>query len=67
MLSLIRKYSGAQQQRQTPDKTTEEEAKDGKKEQKEEEEEVDGTTYDPNADPRDPDKYYTFPPPVDAE
>lgn len=61
MLSLIRKISSSQH---TQDNMTEQQAKDDGNDDKHEDQqqqEVDGTSYDPDADPRDPGRYYTFP------
>lgn len=60
MFSLIRKISNSQQPKdnmEQPARTND--AKD--KHEDKQKEEVDGTTYDPGADPRDPGRYYTFP------
>jgi hypothetical protein len=60
MFSLIRKISNSQHPKE--DNMTEQaETGDIDKHEDKQEEEVDGTTYDPDADPRDPERYYTFP------
>jgi septal ring factor EnvC (AmiA/AmiB activator) len=60
MFSLIRKISNSQQPKEDnmeqQAKTDDEDTHEAKQQ-----EEVDGTTYDPRADPRDPGRYYTFP------
>ncbi|THY11436.1 hypothetical protein D6D01_08915 [Aureobasidium pullulans] len=58
MLSLIRKISSARQSTETLRKKDDNEVNADNTNR---EEEVDGTTYDPDADPRDPERYYTFP------
>ncbi|THY08131.1 hypothetical protein D6D02_07090 [Aureobasidium pullulans] len=58
MLSLIRKISSARQSTETLRKKDDNEVNADNTSR---EEEVDGTTYDPDADPRDPERYYTFP------
>ncbi|CAD0081560.1 unnamed protein product [Aureobasidium vineae] len=61
MFSLIRKISSSQHpSNNMPEHSTQE--NDTKQEEQEQQEEhVDGTSYDPDADPRDPGRYYTFP------
>jgi hypothetical protein len=60
MFSLIRKISNSQQPKDDMDQQAK--ADDvGDKREDEQQEEVDGTSYDPDADPRDPGSYYTFP------
>lgn len=65
MFSLIRKISNSQH---TKDNMAEQsktgsngDDKNESEQQEQQQEEVDGTSYDPNADPRDPGRYYTFP------
>jgi hypothetical protein len=59
MFSLIRKISSQQHKdNMTEDAKTD---VDDKQEDQQQQEEVDGTSYDPHADPRDPGSYYTFP------
>lgn len=61
MFSLIRKISCSQHTRD--DMTDHAKDDDGgdDKHENEQQREVDGTSYDPDADPRDPRRYYTFP------
>jgi hypothetical protein len=68
MLSLIRRISIAPSSQPSAtdvsEQNSDDEAKDITKLQQHaqtEHQEVDGTAYDPNADPRDPETYYTFP------
>jgi hypothetical protein len=59
MFSLIRKISSQQHKNNmTEDAKTD---VDDKQEDQQQQEEVDGKSYDPHADPRDPGSYYTFP------
>jgi hypothetical protein len=60
MFSLIRKISNSQHFK---DNMTEQAKIDDvdDKHEGEQQEQVDGTSYDPGADPRDPGRYYTFP------
>jgi hypothetical protein len=60
MFSLIRKISSSQHSK---DNMTEQAKSDNvdDKYEGEQQEEVDGTSYDPDVDPRDPGSYYTFP------
>jgi hypothetical protein len=59
MFSLVRKISSQQHKdNMTEDAKTDDETKHKDQQQQEE---VDGTSYDPHADPRDPGSYYTFP------
>ena len=60
MFSLIRKISGSQHTRDDMTEQAKDDGDDDKHETKQQEE-VDGTSYDPDADPRDPGSYYTFP------
>jgi hypothetical protein len=63
MFSLIRKISSQQHKdNMTEDAKTDDETKqEEQQQQQQQQEEVDGTSYDPHADPRDPGSYYTFP------
>lgn len=64
MFSLIRKISSSQHARDNMAEQSKRDDDDDKHEseqQEQQQEEVDGTSYDPNADPRDPGRYYTFP------
>ncbi|KAH0287668.1 hypothetical protein KCU62_g5765, partial [Aureobasidium sp. EXF-3399] len=60
LFSLIRKISSSQH---TKDDMTEQAKDDGVDDKHEikQQEDIDGTSYDPDADPRDPGSYYTFP------
>lgn len=60
MFSLIRKISSSQHPKDNMTEQTKPDDVDDKHED-EQQEEVDGTSYDPDADPRDPGRYYTFP------
>ena len=64
MFSLIRKISSSQHASGTIAEQPKSDGDDDKHEsepQEQQQEEVDGTSYDPDADPRDPGRYYTFP------
>ncbi|KAG9830102.1 hypothetical protein KCU98_g13825, partial [Aureobasidium melanogenum] len=62
MFSLIRKISSSQQPRgNMAEQSGNDDDKHEFKQQEQQQEEVDGTSYDPDADPRDPGRYYTFP------
>jgi hypothetical protein len=62
MFSLIRKISSQQQKDNMEQQTTTDDNETKHEEQQQQQqEEVDGTSYDPHADPRDPGSYYTFP------
>lgn len=60
MFSLIRKISSSQHTKDDMTEQTEDSGSNYKHED-EQHQEVDGTSYDPDADPRDPGRYYTFP------
>ena len=61
MFSLIRKISSSQHPKDNMTEQTKTEDAVDKHEDEQQKEEVDGTSYDPDADPRDPGRYYTFP------
>jgi hypothetical protein len=58
--SLIRKISNSQQPKDDMEQQATTDDVGDKREDKQQEE-VDGTSYDPDADPRDPGSYYSFP------
>jgi hypothetical protein len=60
MLSLIRKISTSQQPKDNMDQQAKTDNVEDKHEDNQKEE-LDGTSYDPHADPRDSGSYYTFP------
>jgi hypothetical protein len=60
MFSLIRKISNSQQPKDDMEQQAKPDDVKDKHEDKQQEE-VDGTSYDPDADSRDPGSYYTFP------
>lgn len=60
MFSLIRKISSSQHTQDNMPEQTQAEGNDDKHEN-EQQQDIDGTSYDPDADPRDPERYYTFP------
>ncbi|KAG9669167.1 hypothetical protein KCU99_g7240, partial [Aureobasidium melanogenum] len=62
MFSLIRKISSSQHPRSNmAERSSDDDDKHESEQQEQQQEEVDGTSYDPDADPRDPGRYYTFP------
>ena len=61
MFSLIRKISSSQHTKDDMIEQTEDSGSNDKHEDEQQHQEVDGTSYDPDADPRDPGRYYTFP------
>jgi hypothetical protein len=62
MFSLIRKISSSQHPRgNMAEQSSDDDDKHESEQQEQQQEEVDGTSYDPDADPRDPGRYYTFP------
>ncbi|KAG9962462.1 hypothetical protein KCU61_g4502, partial [Aureobasidium melanogenum] len=62
MFSLIRKISSSQHPRgNRAEQSGNDDDKHESEQQEQQREEVDSTSYDPDADPRDPGRYYTFP------
>lgn len=61
MFSLIRKISNSQHANDNMPEQSSDDDKHESQQQEQQQEEVDGTSYDPHADPRDPGRYYTFP------
>lgn len=65
MFSLIRKISSSQHNKDNMAEQSKTGSNDHDKheseQQEQQQEEVDGTSYDPDADPRNPERYYTFP------
>ncbi|KAG9601384.1 hypothetical protein KCU77_g6006, partial [Aureobasidium melanogenum] len=61
MFSLIRRISRSEHPRGNMTEQSSSEDDKHESEQQEQQQEVDGTSYDPDADPRDPGRYYTFP------
>lgn len=68
MFSLIRKISTSQYPRGNMAKQSkghgdddDDDDKHESEQQEQQQEQVDGISYDPDADPRDPGRYYTFP------
>lgn len=61
MFSFIRKISSSQHPDSNMVEHFDNDDKHESEQQEQQQQEVDGTSYDPNADPRDPGRYYTFP------
>ncbi|KAG9698776.1 hypothetical protein KCU95_g2399, partial [Aureobasidium melanogenum] len=62
MFSLIRKISSSQSPKiNMAEQSSNDDNKQDSEQPEQQQEEVDGTSFDPNADPRDPRRYYTFP------